>query len=835
MKRLLPAVLLLALLASTVRAKEFIWREAENAAVNTFNHDGWYEGSSNIDRTLLSPGYPGGAQGAWSAHYVLHADSPAYVQWDDITVTEGGAYTWWIRLAPTNTSYTYSIDGGPAVAMDLSRQHEVMDPARPGLMDDLHFLGWVDVGQLDLGSGPHTLRVTAVYNAAHDSTVGGIDCMCLLNFPWTPTGTLQPGGSTNPDPAPGPGVWYPLHVGQDEFSDRSIIDMRSLVAATTGIPAGVQGHLTRVQDHFELSGRPGTPVKFWGICATEPSMYLSSDPAMPSLYATQARFYVKHGINLVRRHPMIGDVGQDMDAGAMDDYDRWFAALKAQGIYTDWSVFYPDSVPVSRSFLPATPDADFLALCSRAGVTPDDLWNELPDGGTAGTKKLGGMDCFVDWYQAGEWNWERNLLLHTNPYTGMRYVDDPALAIVEVQNEDSIFWWWPLSNLSGQATPYYPNHAMLLRRMWFEWLQKKYADDAALAAAWGSGMQAGDSVETFHTDMMLYSPWNMADDGPPYAADQKARMGDFIRFLAETQRAVFQKRFDNVTALGFQGVQVSTAWKAGGPAGEAANLWADDAGDAIDRHAYMGGTTDGSGWYVSTGGVNNDIQLSAPGRFILGGENFTTTPRPHLALPGRGQAGHDDGVERRPADEVARRDGAALRLLRHGPAGVGRLVPLRRQPPVDGDGLAGPVLRPLAFRQRDAPLHGPVPGARLRRLPRPRPAGGPGRRPPHLAGRPVQRRRPRLPAPAGRRLQRSGQRLHPARGQRHRPRHLQGGRLAQLLRLDPVGLEQLLGPVRPDHHQHDGPARLGLRQPRRAGQDAEDRGPHRLVRRPRGL
>ena len=36
----------------------------------------------------------------------------------------------------------------------------------------------------------------------------------------------------------------------------------------------------------------------------------------------------------------------------------------------------------------------------------------------------------------------RRLLEHVNPYTGLAYKDDPALAILETHNEDSIFWHW---------------------------------------------------------------------------------------------------------------------------------------------------------------------------------------------------------------------------------------------------------------------------------------------------------------------------------------------------------------------------------------------------------
>ena len=615
MKWSLSVALLLVVLAGTSSANEYVWREAENATATTFNHSGWYQdGDSNfvVDKTLFSPGMPGGTAGDWRVHYVSGSSS-AYIEWNNISVSEGGTYTLWARMATTNTAYTYSVDGGAAQSVDMGHQHETINIIRygPNPIDDVHYVGWVRVGDVNLSPGTHTVRITVVYYSPHGSTYGGVDCIGLVNFPWTPTGTLQPtGSSTNPDPTPGAGVWFPLHVAEDSFSANSIIDMHDVVAATTGIPAGTYGHVARVDDHFELSGRPGTAVKFWGVCATHPSS--------TSLFNQQARTYLKYGVNLVRRHPMISELGQSMSAGALDTYDRWFAALKSNGIYTDWSVFYPDNAAVTRSFLPTTPSAEFTALLSRTGITVDDLWNELPGGGGS-SKKLGGFDCFVEWYQAGEWNWEQTLLNHTNPYTGLKYVNDPALAVVEVQNEDSIFWHWPLSELATGTN--YPDHTLLLRRMWFEWLQDRYATDAALAAAWGAGMRAGDSVVTFNPSIKLYAAWEMEADGPfTNKSTEKARMGDWIRFLAETQRAIYQTRFDNLTALGYQGIKVSTAWKAGGPAAEAANLWTDDAGDAIDRHAYTGGGA--GGYYVAPGSVDNSTHLNQPGHGILGGESI---------------------------------------------------------------------------------------------------------------------------------------------------------------------------------------------------------------------
>ncbi len=292
MKWFLRVALLLALIAGTTNANEYAWREAENATTDTFNHHSWYQtGDTNfiVDKTLLSPGMPGGVAGDWRAHYAS-GSTPAYIEWNDINVTEGGSYTWWARVAPMTSAYQYSVDGGAAQSMDLSHQHEVLDVIRggPSDIDNVHYVGWVRVGNINLTPGTHTLRITAV--AYSGAVFGAVDCICLVNYPWTPTGALRPGGATNPDPTPGPSTWFPLHVAEDSFDANSIIDMRDLVASTTGIPAGVNGHVTRVDDHFELSGNPGVPVKFWGICATHPSY--------TSVFDQQARTYVKY-----RRQP----------------------------------------------------------------------------------------------------------------------------------------------------------------------------------------------------------------------------------------------------------------------------------------------------------------------------------------------------------------------------------------------------------------------------------------------------------------------------------------------------------------------------------------------------
>ena len=79
----------------------------------------------------------------------------------------------------------------------------------------------------------------------------------------------------------------------------------------------------------------------------------------------------------------------------------------------------------------------------------------------------------------------RDLLTHVNPYRGVRYADDPAVAFVEITNEDSFFMWDADQNLRT-LPPYY---GQILRDKFNGWLKQRYGSDEGLRAAWGAGTQ----------------------------------------------------------------------------------------------------------------------------------------------------------------------------------------------------------------------------------------------------------------------------------------------------------------------------------------------------------
>lgn len=575
--------------AQSGNPKAMIWLEGEDARTETFNQHGWYS-ADGLRPDLLSPGTPGGAPGAWLAHYSNsgQAAEARYL----LQVGLADRYTFWLRASSFQTRMWYQLDGGPRVDIDSDSdaRETIRLNAPPGI--DVRFLSWLRVADLDLGAGNHDLRigVEARRNGGQEAH-GGIDALCLVNFPWAPTGALKPALAPRVRRAD---EWFPLELADDPFSADSATDLSSLIAR----PAGARGRIQAQGQRLVLAD--GTPVKLWGVNA--------SIPATPELMALKARMLAKHGVNLARVHPVEGVVGRleaapgggrRLNPERLDRLDRWFAALKAAGIYLQFSPVYPHVIGPEDGY-------------------PAELYAELADA-QGGGKQTGGFVNLMRPLQDAEWAWLQALMTHVNPYTGLTYAADPALAVVEVHNEDSVFWHAPLNWLeSGQADGRpIPRHVAAVQSLWQTWLRAHYRSDAELLAAWGPagrGSRAGDSLG--NARMGIYGAWEMQAAGPSRNPLEKARMGDFIRFLAESQRAYFARRGQELRGSGYAGLTVSTAWWAGGAAAGAANTWTDDALDVIDRHRYSGGMANG-GWRMGEAAINDGSQLAAPGEGIL--------------------------------------------------------------------------------------------------------------------------------------------------------------------------------------------------------------------------
>ena len=86
-------------------------------------------------------------------------------------------------------------------------------------------------------------------------------------------------------------------------------------------------------------------------------------------------------------------------------------------------------------------------------------------------------------------DYARKLLTHVNPYTGRSYLDEPGVAIVEVNNENTLLTLWP-GAAYGTGLDDLPDYfkSQLVTR-WNDWLKAKYGDDDAMLAAWNAGVE----------------------------------------------------------------------------------------------------------------------------------------------------------------------------------------------------------------------------------------------------------------------------------------------------------------------------------------------------------
>lgn len=174
------------------------------------------------------------------------------------------------------------------------------------------------------------------------------------------------------------------------------------------------------------------------------------------------------GINSVRLHHMDMQVypGGIWDAKdptklspeALDRLDFFIDQLARRGISVNLNLH------VSRAhsrYLPALP---------KQGRTPD-------------MDKM--IDIFTPELIDAQKRYARDLLTRVNAVRRTRYADDPAIAFVEITNEDSLFMWGAENTL--QSLP--AHYASLLQKLYNAWLLKRHADDAGLKKAWSVGAE----------------------------------------------------------------------------------------------------------------------------------------------------------------------------------------------------------------------------------------------------------------------------------------------------------------------------------------------------------
>ena len=286
--------------------------------------------------------------------------------------------------------------------------------------------------------------------------------------------------------------------GPDLFSDTALLDLSYLNEDM----AGESGFIRRSVDGAAFVRGDGVPIRFWALNTYVAGLGMSE-------LQNHARFLAKRGVNMVRLHgqiPQAGETGGPLEAiddAVRDQLWQLVAAMKDAGIYITFSPYYPQHVH---------------ADAARRWQVPED------------SPGLTGMIYFDPVLQDAYKGWLRETLIPVNPYTGLALKDDPALAIIQMQNEDSLLFW-TFNRIQGRE-------AAFLGARFGDFLIEKYGSLAVAQDAWGDADAPGpiaDMRDDWGNGVIALSNiWHLTGDADPgWAA---VRLSDQAQFLTQTMR-----------------------------------------------------------------------------------------------------------------------------------------------------------------------------------------------------------------------------------------------------------------------------------------------------------
>ena len=211
--------------------------------------------------------------------------------------------------------------------------------------------------------------------------------------------------------------------------------------------------------HFAAKGER---VRFIGV------NFAGDSPFMPTNKADAvAARLAKFGVNCVRFHHMeaswaykggllayTSESSTNINSSQLEKVHFVVSRLKAHGIYSDINL-----------------------LVGRAYRSGDGLGADVAAMDWKDAHILG---FFNDTALALQQDYATRLLTPINPFTGLSLAQDPAVAFVEIINENGLIHKW----LDGGLDRLPATYAAQLRPRWNIWLAARYPDASALGTAW---------------------------------------------------------------------------------------------------------------------------------------------------------------------------------------------------------------------------------------------------------------------------------------------------------------------------------------------------------------
>jgi hypothetical protein len=491
------AIFLCFVFSSSVIADDLIWIEGETGSGHDLDRNAWWEA---VRPSGLSAGDMVASFSEWY-------EWAGWVQYE-IDIPRDGNYHIWFRVG-RGTGYTYQVDEGRKTEIDASALKETGKDRRNLALDgetDARYYLWLPVEQARLHKGIHTLKVW-LGGTKSKKRFGAIDAIVLTTGEFTPNGPYKP-GQTNPFEVayPAEDMWT-FEATKDDFSTKSLLDLRHLNEDV----AGKHGFIGLSEDKMSFVRGDGTPIRFWGGTESVQGR-LNKIEELKS----HAEFLAKRGVNLVRWHGRLPDNPNrrereqgrtteltDVDEEELDEAFKLVATMKESGIYSVLSPYWGTHTKI------------------------EDNW-KLPD---PENDNLAGLVFWVPEVRDAYKGYLRALYTTPNPYTGIPLKDDPAVAIIQLQNEDSLLFY-TMSAVKGEPR-------VMLRRLYLEWLTKKYGTPDDIKKAWSdySYNHFGPDWENGLPELM--HPWEFTREGiadKGHVSGFLRRRADQVEFFSRTMR-----------------------------------------------------------------------------------------------------------------------------------------------------------------------------------------------------------------------------------------------------------------------------------------------------------
>ncbi len=363
--------------------------------------------------------------------------------------------------------------------------------------------------------------------------------------------------------------WFAFDPAPDRF-DPSPIDLRSLNEPRAGDSGriGVRGDVL-------IHEGTGVIERFWGVNIGM-GIVTTSDEDVRRL----ARGLAKRGVNLVRIHgPVYSTRGSGfgrVDPRRVARLQACIRILKQEGIYTSLSLYFP-------------------------------LWVSLGPGDPRFPGYSGGhpfaLLYFDETFEGLYRDWWRAVLNTPDPQTGRALREEPAVAFLEMINEDSTLFW--TFNPQEGARGNLPDPVRFeLERRFGRWLASRYPGkslDEIRETPWNGQDAPQDAFAEGRVG--LRSLWDIGHHRTP-------RDSDTVRFLTGLMLDFHKRTYHFLKEdLGYPGLIYGSNWKtASSRYLDPLDKYANSVADVFDRHGYLDGLHSGpnAAWNIEAGQTYDD-------------------------------------------------------------------------------------------------------------------------------------------------------------------------------------------------------------------------------------